>query len=544
MSRILFEDQRPDLTTQPSRADVACFVGLVRLAPAIASGVEPTFGIPPVVRHWLKQQGWESGPFARQWTQLLDVPVPVENYAGFTAMFDGVETSSPTGSADYLAAAVRSFFAQGGKRCYVVRMGDPISTAPSIPAASIAAAKQRMLQAVLIHDDHEAGDQRTWHGTGHLAGLLDVSYLMVPDLPILCASRPAPIVVPQSPAPSAAEHFVECGQRTLTREHPIPNVSQAPRLSPADYGVWAQSVATIVSYLTNGTLHQEPHLREIQFVAAFPLPRDDDGASIAALDKDLRNVIQQYMPERPFDDVKSPNLSSAFLQLVYPWLKTTGSYALLESLEPPDGTLAGMLARNALKRGAFTSATKITPAEIFDVWPALPMQELKVSPKPLQWGDPKGVNSGKPLIARLSLFGFTPGGWRLLSDVTAYPGEAYRPARVNRLVSLICRAARNIGATLIFEQNGPPLWARLKRALEQLLTTAWTVAALDGATPAQAFTVRCDASTMTQNDIDNGRLVAEITFTAAATIELIRVTLALETDRTLPQPSVALAEAV
>jgi phage tail sheath protein FI len=87
------------------------------------------------------------------------------------------------------------------------------------------------------------------------------------------------------------------------------------------------------------------------------------------------------------------------------------------------------------------------------------------------------------------------------------------------------------------------LWGRLTRALQTLLTTAWSLGALDGATPADAFSVRCDASTMTQNDLDNGRLVAEIMFTAAATIELIRVTLALETDRMLPS-STTLPEAV
>ena len=81
------------------------------------------------------------------------------------------------------------------------------------------------------------------------------------------------------------------------------------------------------------------------------------------------------------------------------------------------------------------------------------------------------------------------------------------------------------------------------RPLQKLLTTAWSLGALNGATPGDAFSVRCDASTMTQNDLDNGRLVAEIMFTAAATIELIRVTLALETDRMLPS-STTLPEAV
>jgi hypothetical protein len=49
---------------------------------------------------------------------------------------------------------------------------------------------------------------------------------------------------------------------------------------------------------------------------------------------------------------------------------------------------------------------------------------------------------------------------------------------------------------------------------------------------------------MTQNDLDNGRLVAQVTFTAAATVEVIRVTLALQSGSTSPQEvAVTLGEA-
>jgi phage tail sheath protein FI len=248
------------------------------------------------------------------------------------------------------------------------------------------------------------------------------------------------------------------------------------------------------------------------------------------LARDIHDVIATEMPENiPPNANDAPpraRLSTAFLQLCYPWLKTTGSWVLNESLEPPDGALVGMLARNSLTRGAFMDATKIVPAEITDVFPELPQEETLVSDTPLVWGD----NSWKPLIIRLSLFGFTPTGLRLLSDVTAYPGEAYRPARVHRLVAVILRAARQLGERIVFRQNGPVLWKNVEISLTQLMTQLWRSNALEGATAKEAFTVRCDAGTMTQNDLDNGRLVAQVIFTAAATIELIRVTLGLETS--------------
>ncbi|MGA6973925.1 MAG: hypothetical protein WBY93_20015, partial [Candidatus Binatus sp.] len=231
---------------------------------------------------------------------------------------------------------------------------------------------------------------------------------------------------------------------------------------------------------------------------------------------------------------------TAFLQLSYPWLKTTGSFVLNESLEPPDGALVGILARNALTRGSFMNATKIVPAEISDVWPPIPAQDTQVPSTALVWG----ANSPtKPLIIRLSLFGFTPAGLRLLSDVTTYPGESYRPACVHRLVAVISRAARQLGERITFAQNGPALWRSVENSLGQLMTQLWLSNALEGASIQQAFSVRCDASTMTQNDLDNGRLIALITFNAAASIELIRVTLALETSGASAQGIAAMAQA-
>jgi phage tail sheath protein FI len=60
----------------------------------------------------------------------------------------------------------------------------------------------------------------------------------------------------------------------------------------------------------------------------------------------------------------------------------------------------------------------------------------------------------------------------------------------------------------VFEPNGEALWTRVRRQLEALLLVEYKKARLTGRKPDQAFFVRCDRSTMTQNDIDNGRLIA------------------------------------
>ncbi len=59
----------------------------------------------------------------------------------------------------------------------------------------------------------------------------------------------------------------------------------------------------------------------------------------------------------------------------------------------------------------------------------------------------------------------------------------------------------------VFEPNEPQLWATVRRSVEDFLTTEWQSGALQGTSRHQAFFVKCDRTTMTQNDLDNGRLI-------------------------------------
>jgi Phage tail sheath protein FI len=89
------------------------------------------------------------------------------------------------------------------------------------------------------------------------------------------------------------------------------------------------------------------------------------------------------------------------------------------------------------------------------------------------------------------------------------------------------RAARRSGEAALFEASGPALWQRIERSLGHLLTAFWREGALGGASPEEAFSVRCDRSTMSQADLDNGRLRAEVSILPLAAVERIRVVLDL-----------------
>jgi len=118
VSRVAFDNARPVAESDPARTDIACFVGLARVTGT---------ALPAAIVDWLEQHGWTDGPLARSTDPpFADIPIPIETYATFTSLFDPGGSASSYGT-DYLATAVRSFFAQGGRRCYIVRMGDPVA---------------------------------------------------------------------------------------------------------------------------------------------------------------------------------------------------------------------------------------------------------------------------------------------------------------------------------------------------------------------------------------------------------------------------------
>jgi uncharacterized protein len=62
-------------------------------------------------------------------------------------------------------------------------------------------------------------------------------------------------------------------------------------------------------------------------------------------------------------------------------------------------------------------------------------------------------------------------------------------------------------AWVAFEPNNEKLWAAVCTTVSNFLYGEWRNGSLLGAKPEEAFFVRCDRTTMTQNDIDNGRLI-------------------------------------
>lgn len=74
---------------------------------------------------------------------------------------------------------------------------------------------------------------------------------------------------------------------------------------------------------------------------------------------------------------------------------------------------------------------------------------------------------------------------------------------------------------VVFEPNGEVLWAQVRQSVENFLFNEYRSGALQGSSPTQAYFVRCEASTMTQDDPDNGRLICLVGVAALHPAEFI-----------------------
>jgi uncharacterized protein len=206
------------------------------------------------------------------------------------------------------------------------------------------------------------------------------------------------------------------------------------------------------------------------------------------------------------------------VQLCYPWVATPGAETLPGGLEPPDGVFAGVLARTIPELGVAHSIGRQRLHGVHGLQPDLSSSDLVLD-------TPRSASPA--LVHRISLLGPTADGTRVLSDVTTSSATAHRPACIGRLTAALLRTARHIGDSVTFEPSGEELWEKIHTQLDRLLNDFFAAGALQGASAEDAYSVRCDATTTTQNDLDNGRVIAEVRFAPSHPVGLIVVTLSL-----------------
>jgi phage tail sheath protein FI len=126
--------------------------------------------------------------------------------------------------------------------------------------------------------------------------------------------------------------------------------------------------------------------------------------------------------------------------------------------------------------------------------------------------NPEGVNC----LRYFPGAGFLVWGARTISD-----DPEWKYLSIRRYFDYLEKSIDEGTQWVVFEVNGPALWAAVRHSVEGFLLGEWKSGALLGSKPEQAYFVTCDATTMTQDDLDNGRLICLIGVAAAKPAEFV-----------------------
>lgn len=126
---------------------------------------------------------------------------------------------------------------------------------------------------------------------------------------------------------------------------------------------------------------------------------------------------------------------------------------------------------------------------------------------------PRAVSSQageqNPVAPATSVLRFFPvQGNQILGMSRTSQTTEWQYVNIRRQVTYIEQSLNQGLQWVVFENNGPVLWASVRSTVEGFLTNIWQSGSLVGNKQQDAYFVRCDQTTMTQNDIDSGTLVA------------------------------------
>lgn len=194
------------------------------------------------------------------------------------------------------------------------------------------------------------------------------------------------------------------------------------------------------------------------------------------------------------------------LALYHPWVVIADPTGKRDELVvPPAGFIAGIYVRTDVERGVHKA-----PANEVVMGALRFEQDINKFQQELL--NPSGINCLRSFPGR---------GHRVWGGRTLSSDPEWKYVNVRRYFLYLERSVEKSTQWAVFEPNGEGLWSNIRSTVEDFLYNEWKNGRLLGNTPKEAYFVRCDRSTMTQNDIDNGRMVCVIGVAALAPAEFV-----------------------
>ncbi|HLL64128.1 MAG TPA: phage tail sheath subtilisin-like domain-containing protein [Micromonosporaceae bacterium] len=460
----------------------------------------------------------ETGPY--------NEPIKVTNWGQY------VKTFGEWVDGAYLPNAVYQYFNNSGGACYVVRVGENAADEPQRAGAELTSSV-RAGQAVYRIEAREPGSA----GEGITVNVEPRAAEPAPEAkegepPADSAEDTFTVVVRQgdkverfpdlSPRKGRKDLVSELQRSTLVRATEITGVPVADRvpsagqialrgggelpvrLTPDDYlgDETARSGIEGLSAIDDVTMIAVPDL-----MAAYEAGQIDldgvhavQGALIAHCEsmKDRMAILDapkglNAQQVREWAKEKA-RFSSPYATLYWPWCSFYDPGLRRARLMPPSGAIAGIWGRNDDTRGVHKAPANEVVAGALDL-------ELNVNRREHDDLNPAGINVIRAFPGR----GILVWGARTLSDDTAW-----RYVNVRRLFNYVESSILAGTQWVVFEPNDLDLWQRIKRTVSSFLLGLWRDGALFGATPDQAYYVKCDAETNPPDVIDAGYVVIEV----------------------------------
>jgi phage tail sheath protein FI len=199
---------------------------------------------------------------------------------------------------------------------------------------------------------------------------------------------------------------------------------------------------------------------------------------------EIRNFRGQF-------DSKYAALYHPWIEILDPLYPPVPGVPPRKLLLPPSGFVTGIYARSDIERGVHKA-----PAN--EVVHGLTRFEININKGRQDVLNPEGVNCLRFFEGR---------GSRVWGARTMSSDPEWKYVNVRRLFIYIEHSLDKATQWAVFEPNNERLWKNIRQTVEDFLLVLWRDGALIGDKPEQSYFVRCDRTTMTQNDLDNGRMI-------------------------------------
>lgn len=231
--------------------------------------------------------------------------------------------------------------------------------------------------------------------------------------------------------------------------------------------------------------------------------------------KDRFAILQVLQGQGQVEGIVPPE-DSSYGAIYSPWIRVYNDITGDNLLIPPGGHIAGIYARTDVERGVHKAPANCEIA-------GMVTRDIDSTRKALEYAftkgeqdilNPRGVNVIRDFRSHMR-------GIRVWGARTMSSDSQWKYINVRRLFIFVEQSVERGTQWVVFEPNTEPTWERVRRSISNFLRSVWLSGALEGTKAEEAFFVKCDRTTMTQDDIDNGRLICIVGIAPAKPAEFV-----------------------